>query len=144
MIGNHKIEVSVMTKAQLEYVLDSKISFDKIIIEEKLFRSGDIDLLVSKLKGTSLEVYVALPYIMRKEENLNPAKETLDLLSENSKWSSLIKGVLVRNIEELGLLNDINYANTIYADYGMYAWNAMAKAKLNEIGCDFSFSIFCV
>lgn len=136
MIGNHKIEVSVMTKAQLEYVLDSKISFDKIIIEEKLFLDGDIDLIISMLQGTSLEVYVALPYIMRKEENSDPAKETIDLLCGNSKWSSLIKGVLVRNIEELGLLNDINYANTIYADYGMYAWNTMARIKLSEIGCD--------
>ena len=54
-----------------------------------------------KVAGSEASLYIGLPYILAEEKH-NRLCELLDYVNSNMK--SMVKGFLVRNLEELGLL----------------------------------------
>lgn len=85
----------------------------------------DADLLIAE-KGISLpdctekELYLVLPHILRKRsyQYLAAYRQLLE--------GNCFKGVMVRNVEELQWLINIDYKGQIIADYSIYAWNTEA------------------
>ncbi len=80
-------------------------------------------------RNRELEVYALLPYILR-EEDRNPAEADIRNLVLEGGSRLPVSGVLIRNVEELGLLRDARYAGGMVADAGLYEWNHAAMAEL--------------
>ena len=75
--------------------------------------------------------YIGLPYILAEEKH-NRLCELLDYV--NSNMQSMVKGFLVRNLEELGLLaarKDSSY--DIVTDAGMYVFNTHSRNELESV-----------
>ncbi len=78
-------------------------------------------------KDADTEFFVALPYITREEE-WDGSREVIGILESLDKKG--FKGVLVRNLEQLGILRENNYSGCIVTDYGVYVWNREAGLEL--------------
>lgn len=68
-----------------------------------------------KLEG---RVYAAYPYVMRSKDGR---------LHEVFRKEAVFAGILVRNMEELALLQHTSYIGQVVADAGLYIWNRRAK-----------------
>lgn len=132
-----RLQVLVSTKEQLETVLDYDFSsdlFDRVYVDSNLFLSIDdktkAAIETKKKEAPGLEFYAALPYITREEswdgslEVKNVAKATKELKFD---------GILVRNLEQLGVLKISGFAGNISFDYGVYNWNKEAVLELLDI-----------
>lgn len=77
------------------------------------------------------EIILSMPYILRKRDEAYLEK----LLLIADKYSQVIKGFLVRNMEGLGYLKKKKYCGKIYGDTGFYMWNTESvrawKQQLN-------------
>ena len=71
------------------------------------------------------ECFAALPYVMRRSSR----SAVRDMIGGG------YKGVLVRNLEELSVLQECGYTGTILADSSLYQWNTAARDLLLE-ECD--------
>lgn len=60
-------------------------------------------------------ILIALPYVIRLKD--------LTWLKKKVNQISFVDGFLVRNLESLGALQDLEYKGLIYSDAGLYAWN---------------------
>ncbi len=72
------------------------------------------------LKGN---VFVAYPYVMRSRDYG---------IHEFFGREALFDGVLVRNMEELALLQHVSYPGKIVTDAGLYIWNRKAERFFGE------------
>ena len=83
------------------------------------------------MAGSGASLYIGLPYILAEEKH-NRLCELLDYV--NSNMQSMVKGFLVRNLEELGLLaarKDSGY--DIVMDAGMYVFNTHSRNELESV-----------
>lgn len=67
-----EIQISIMTKEQLKGLLSSGIIPERIYLAVELMEQGDCLELVRKLRmENDIEIYAALPYIMREEKGFD-------------------------------------------------------------------------
>ena len=131
--GNFKdgIYVSVQTKEQLKAVIklleDRKCQLENgtgriqaVFVSTELLEwdkdagEASLEKLHSYVDGN---VFAAYPYVMRNKD--------IGLHNSFLKMPSFA-GVLVRNMEELALLQKDNYRGKIITDAGLYVWNKKA------------------
>lgn len=122
------LSVSVMTREQLKAVLSECSSSDavkRIYVDSNLF----LELDKSEFEGFKNELIVMLPYVTRHEQ-FDGCMEVQRVVSELE--SKGFDGVLVRNLEQLGLIREMNFKGTVIGDYSLYVWNSDAlKLLLN-------------
>lgn len=122
------LHVLVNTREQLKSVLEvqsKKHTISRIYIDSNLFMGSD-----GSFDGDGAEIVVALPYMTRHES----FDGTLDIVNiADSADTKGISGLLVRNLEQLGILNDRGYTGKIILDYGMYIWNEQAAAMVKNM-----------
>lgn len=117
--------VSVMTKEQLNEVLkfsDVKgiyVSSDLVINEQEY-------CLEQIKKNKNVKYFMALPGILRKRSYKYLGK--IESLLNGETFC----GVLVKTIEELQWLIDVEYSGQIIADYSVYSWNKSSVGLLNR------------
>jgi len=117
MTGN-KVEIYIESLNQLNGFISSEISkdelIDKLIVDYNLF---DIlpDDKVDELSG--FNTFLALPYVLRRNvtDVLTKARDLLD--------KGQIKGLLIRNTEELGYFASLTDSSALICDAGIYAFN---------------------
>lgn len=139
-VENTDIHVLVNTSSQLTALRDVLLSektkeqdtgrkeVSRVYLEcDLLLKEDTIDML----KGDAfknLEVIAALPYITREE--VFDASDDVRFIANNH--ADLLDGLLVRNLEQLGILEEMSYNGKIILDYGVYTWNAMSAYLLTE------------
>lgn len=126
------IYVAVRTKQQLKAVADflqnnSTTVIKAVFISTDLYETeaGTVkrnteyhqtEIISEKVKG---QVFAAYPYMMRhKDEWIHTCFEK----------ETLFCGILVRNMEELSLLQGRGYRGKIVTDAGVYIWNRKAES----------------
>ena len=124
----HCLHVLVNTKAQLESVLkvqEKTHTISRLYIDSNLFLEED-----SFFDGKGAELFVALPFLTR-HENFDG---TLDIIRIADLSSELgVTGLLVRNLEQLGILKEKGYKGKVILDYGVYIWNEQAADMVKEL-----------
>ncbi len=100
----------------LSMVLEfSEIS--RIYLDEAFFTEEDLDKAITQIKTSNAQVFLAMPHIFREK-----ASHGLDWV----KYLELVDGVLVRNVDELGFIQELNYSKEVVLDYSMYSYNNQA------------------
>ena len=143
--GKYDFVAKVSNKKQLNVVLSFK-EISKVYLEEFLF-SNDISDIIEQCKRVKKEVYLAMPYVFRKQ----------DVKKFNAKFGEALKnfdGFLIRNIEEYFYLKEKKMETLYVFDYNVYAYNSISKkyycdnhitttsplelnyAELRERGCE--------
>lgn len=116
--GQRSINVSVSSFDQLKETL-SRSFIDKVYIDLNLFPLDDVSNAMELVKEKNLSVYLALPFVGRKDD--------LKIIKDN--YLKLIKesdGVLIRNIEQYFKLKDLVDIDFVF-DYNVYVWNDETK-----------------
>lgn len=132
-----KLQILVSTQDQLQAVLDKDLSigaFRKVFVDSNLFLSLDdrtkASIDSSKKEAESPSFYVALPYITR-EESWDGSLEVKNVA--NKIIEAGFDGILVRNLEQLGVLKEIGFKGNISFDYGVYNWNKDSVLEILDI-----------
>ena len=128
------VHILVTTKDQLEVALkkaDEYSDITRIYVDSNLYQSLDN----APLSRGRLELMVALPYMTRTEQydGVSEIERILDSLGDKG-----FDGVLVRNLEQLGLLHDRKFSGKVILDYGIYIWNGQAAEMLKDLACEAS------
>ena len=128
------VHILVTTKDQLEVALkkaDEYSDITRIYVDSNLYQSLDN---TPSSRGR-LELMVALPYMTRTEQydGVSEIERILDSLGDKG-----FDGVLVRNLEQLGLLHDRKFSGKVILDYGIYIWNGQAAEMLKDLACEAS------
>lgn len=129
-LPDHKpcLHVLVNTTQQLESVLEVQSrnhNISRIYIDSNLILGSD-----GSFDSDGAELFVALPY-MTRHENFDG---TLDIEKiADSAMEKGISGLLVRNLEQLGILKFRGYTGKIVLDYGMYIWNEQAASMVKDM-----------
>lgn len=79
---------------------------------------NELGTILQGEQSKSMELYIALPYIIRKRDTAY-MQRLLHLLQENDT----ISGVLVRSLSGLAFLKKNHYTGNYLADGGFYLWN---------------------
>ncbi len=117
----------------LEY-LDTVLKFDEV--NAVYIDSNCLDMLkninqdiavIDKCHSENKKVYIVLPHIFRdtKATSFRPFSKILE---------TDIDGVVVKNIEEIQILKNMNFAKDIIADYNLYTFNSTARDFWTEQG----------
>ncbi|MBR3173318.1 MAG: U32 family peptidase [Eubacterium sp.] len=112
------ITVSVSSFDQLKETL-SRDFVDRVYIDLNLFPFDDVENGIELVKEKNIKVYLALPYVARKND--------IKLIKDN--YLKIIKqtdGVLIRNIEQHFFLKDLVDIDYVF-DYNVYVWNDETK-----------------
>ena len=156
-----RFEVSVRTRWQLQAVEQCADNIKRCYIHSELLQAEEAAPLVStvlcELQKQGVELYAALPYMMREENGAPDEQDLYDLCeklirkcnqsgeiignptnqsgktNENVAGCPQLEGMLVRNLEQLAFLADHDYWGNIVLDSQIYIWNAQA---LNELFSD--------
>ncbi len=112
-----KLDVYVQTIPQLKAVINSSADITRIYIDYFLFADDSVSSLVKS--ASEIDFYLVLPFMLREEKDLFSTEDIQKILAENNS----LKGVLARNLEELGFLKSISYTGKVIGDYGVYIWN---------------------
>lgn len=136
--GTESLWILVNQKEQLEAVYEKgeTVGLPGMIIMDSdlLFKEdGELFLLVRKFKDKGTKAVAALPFITRREneilDGIREVSQILEKLDENG-----LDGVLIRSIEQLSFLRNLDYSGDVYTDYGIYFWNS--EAVLEILGCN--------
>lgn len=130
------IYVTVQKKEQLHAVFDWLkengnscvktviISSDLYETESGIIRRNEEYKCTEEMRNLlSGNVYVAYPYVMRSKDYG---------IHEYFKMEEMFDGILVRNMEELSLLQQKDYAGKVITDAGLYIWNRKAEQFFKE------------
>ncbi len=118
------ITVSVSSFDQLKETL-SRDFVDRVYIDLNLFPFDDVENGIELVKEKNIKVYLALPYVARKND--------IKLIKDN--YLKIIKqtdGVLIRNIEQYFFLKDLVDIDFVF-DYNVYVWNDETKRYYNSL-----------
>lgn len=120
-----RLTVMVSTMEQYEIVRNEE-QIDAIYLDLQYFKK---DSVLSIIEESCKKIWIALPVILRRES----LKETMEVIEwfKNREKSNL--GVLVRNIDELSYLKQINYQGELTIDYSLYTMNDNAAAFIRSI-----------
>jgi len=121
--GNMNLTALIQTVPQLNSVIgDMRLSC--IYVDSGIaFEKECVDLVLSK--SANLKVYVAMPYIFRKNTK-NQFEQKYQQLEE------LYDGVLIRNWESFQFLKRHNYRKPVVSDYNLYAFNKWSKGFIKS------------
>lgn len=124
--------VLVMSGEQLQAVSENlhRLFITRIYVESELFLEQPNLSLPTK----EVEIYIALPYIMRRKE-----EAVLEKLLHIAENHPRITGMLFRNLEEYGFLKSRGYTGKLTADANVYIWNQKTyqfwKEKIHSVTC---------
>ena len=113
----------VSNKEQLQEAFHQE-KIQRIYIDADLLTCNtSVDRIYVNEINSSKELFIALPYILRKRsyQYLSSYQELLNTKKNNG--DDLFTGVLVRNLEELAWLKDIGYDGRMIGDANVYIWN---------------------
>lgn len=122
--GERLITVSVSSFDQLKETL-SRDFVDRVYIDLNLFPFDDVENGIELIKEKNINVYLALPYVARKND--------IKLIKDN--YLKIIKqtdGVLIRNIEQYFFLKDLVDIDFVF-DYNVYVWNDETKQYYDSL-----------
>jgi len=125
-ISNPILSVSVMDPKQYEVALDMPVQNIYIPFDWLYTKKFDIAEIVKNAKEKSKNIYFSLPRILRNRSQ-NYYQTVKKMLSNGQ-----ITGVLVKNIETLYFLKEIDYKGKIIADHNIYTWNKASKEFILE------------
>lgn len=139
--GNLRTSVLAETLEQLEAMwefLESALessemeqSLRRIYLDFELFLGKETPEktreICRKFQKKKIQIFLALPHISRG--NLDGKLKSL-LLAEKET----VDGVLIRNLESLGMLRKIGFDKSVIADHNLYILNHEAKKFLKEEG----------
>ena len=117
------LHVSVNTAEQLDAVIkvagQGAGAVSRIYVDSVLVLSED----KSRFEKAGAELIAMLPYVTRTEEfdGCEEVRRITDSLEDKG-----FSGVLVRNLEQLGLLRQMAFKGKVILDYSVYVWNADA------------------
>ena len=114
------LESSEMEQSLRRIYLD----FELFLGKEKPEKTREI---CRKFQQKKIQIFLALPHISRG--NLDGKLKSL-LLAEKET----VDGVLIRNLESLGMLRKIGFDKSVIADHNLYILNHEAKKFLKEEG----------
>lgn len=121
---------SVETEEQLSAVLERSeidgIYFDSTLVWGKTAEQK-LNQIVERIHQKKKEAYLMLPYVLRKEKT-DQIRDLVEFGLEH------LEGVLIRNVEELGLLDKLGVLNQAVCDFGLYTMNDESKQFLEKKG----------
>lgn len=127
-----EIKVSVQTMEQFNTALTYP-EVTAILPDYDFFQADRIPELAERAKKKGKSFYLCLPPILRQAQFEGLKNHLCDILENDS-----IDGFLVRNFEEIGLLQslirDKKEAKEVILNHNMYIYNKEAKAFWNEQG----------
>ncbi len=112
------ITVSVSSFDQLKETL-SRDFVDRVYIDLNLFPFNDVLNGMELVNESNRKVYLALPYVARKDDIKIIKDDYLKLIKQSD-------GVLIRNIEQYFYLKDLVDIDFVF-DYNVYVWNDETK-----------------
>lgn len=118
-----QLHVLVTQKEQLQAVcrtcLEKRGEAARLYVELALTKDPSVTELFSVYRQAGGgEVYLALPYVSRQTCD-SECRQLIELTTQG-----LIDGCLVRNMEMLSCLLEMNYTGHIVTDSGLYVWNS--------------------
>ena len=139
--GNLRTSVLAETLEQLEAMwefLESALessemeqSLRRIYLDFELFLGKETPEktreICRKFQKKKIQIFLALPHISRG--NLDGKLKSLLLVEKET-----VDGVLIRNLESLGMLRKIGFDKSVIADHNLYILNHEAKKFLKEEG----------
>lgn len=127
----HALTVSVETKTQLNAVLEShyveRIYASITLFEQKEYKN-QITQYIKSAKEKGKQCYLALPYIVRKNQ-LNYLSNDLEYFVNEG-----LDGYLIRNLETLYLLKEKNLLSHAITDANLYTYNHEAQRFYKLLG----------
>lgn len=127
----HAFSVSVETKAQLYEALESPYAeriYASITLFEKNEYKNQIVQYIKLSKEKHKQCYLALPYIVRKNQLDNLSNDLPYFVSEG------LDGYLIRNLETLYLLKEKNLLSHAITDANLYTYNHEAQRFYELLG----------
>ena len=126
-----QLHVLVTKKEQLQAVCHSCLCRQgvaaRLYVELALMQDPSVTELFSMYrKAGGGEVYLALPYISRQTCD-RECRRLVELTKQG-----VIDGCLVRNMETLSCLLEMNYTGHIVTDSGLYLWNGRSFAAFQK------------
>ncbi len=109
--------VLLQKKEQLTALMESDFLYDTVYLESDFQNESGVvgEAETEACRNAGKKVYIALPFIVRDKDEAFLTK-LLPLLNRAD-------GVLVRNLETLGFLQENDYKGSIRLDGGMYCFN---------------------
>ncbi len=109
--------VLLQKKEQLTALMESDFPYDTVYLESDFRNEAGVvgEAETEACRNAGKKVYIALPFIVRDKDEAFLTK-LLPLLNRAD-------GVLVRNLETLGFLQENDYKGSIRLDGGMYCFN---------------------
>ncbi|MBR1670457.1 MAG: U32 family peptidase [Butyrivibrio sp.] len=149
------LHVLATTVAQFEAVLNKAgegTAIKRVYLDSDAFlsllKSEKGKETFDRVKGSGAEFFVALPYVTREEikggpekalraaesvkEDVTSGADEIREIKDNLEGTGFC-GVLVRNLEQLGILKNIGRACRTALDYGIYTWNSEALFELLDM-----------
>lgn len=135
-----RLSIIVSNIQQLEYVLtEIKYTYEpEIIINLELFGRGNLIIALEKLAKVEKKIplYLRLPEVFRRSTSKIYA--TFFKTDEGLKICNKITGFLIRNLEELAFVKDMNKITSknfqLIADTNLYTTNSKAVEVLYDLG----------
>lgn len=126
-----QIHVLVTQKEQLQAVCSlcqkKQTKVSRLYVELPLMKDPSVEELLSGCReATGREIYLALPYVSRQTCD-RECRELIELTKQRG-----IDGCLVRNMETLSCLLEMNYTGHIVTDSGLYLWNSRSFAAFQK------------
>ena len=140
-------KVSALCNPGMYSILISSLS--QVDIIHKLYDDGELaktcriyadeSLLIGEKESVrtlfdiEIPVFAALSYIRRKGDDIAPVCDLYD--------AGMVKGFLIRNLEDLAVIN-VKYPNAdIITDYSLYTFNSKASDFLDEYSADHTYPL---
>lgn len=118
--------VSVETEEQLQALVPFRDSIQYLYINSDILPDVSQKLL-QEFTASGVHLYALLPYVMRQQE-----QEYYNELDRYMKSSSLIEGVVLRSVDQLGYYTDSSRNWKIRTDAGLYTWNRYSSKFYSE------------
>ena len=133
--GMYSILVSTSSQVDIIHNLydDGELAKTCRIYMDEALLTGNEAVSYSKFSGFDIPVYAALAHIRRKGDKLS---EVFDLYDKG-----LIKGFLVRTLEDLSLIREKYPDAPIITDYNLYTYNSKAASFLDRYTLSHSFPL---
>lgn len=132
------ITVSVMNQEQLKVAMNTP-EVSRIMIHFSMLEV-QLDSIMNMIEGSKKECYIVLPTIFRKKNYGSYMKENHPV--RKALMNEKIAGAVVKNLEELEYLKELQFQKKVILDCNMYVMNQEAKHFWVERGVtDFTASL---
>lgn len=124
-----KLSALISNKEQMDSLKNMDLSYIAMELDcllDEIIPFTQDETIIAYLKEFKSDKYLALPYIIRNKD-YTLLQGIVPYLSTDN-----FKGIIIRNIEEIQWLHEINYQGDIIADANMYTWNSEAKEYFEE------------